>query len=233
MELVGDIPSWIYRKYKKFKKPEKVCPLFLLVGGGVILFKVTFNIPHGARVAGNTPQGFCLPLPGGILPKMGETWIVDTAQRISAYSLYVRLIRRWRGLLMDYEDTQKGQPDFRKGVLLFHDGVSFPLSETIYATAWEDYQVLSANPNAVIIREGMVIRWRKKGKPPEELPLYRFSTKYKRQPLLGAREEIEDFLNSLELLVEQVVEESRKKRSGSVLKTGSAAEERGVATSSL
>lgn len=197
------------------------------------MFKVTFNVPHGSEIAGNCPQGFCIPVPGGNLPKMGETWIVDTAQRISAYSLYVRLIRRWRGLLMDYEDTQKGQPDFRKGVLLFNGKVSFPLCETIYATAWDDYQVLSANPNAVIIREGLAIRWRKKGKPPEELPLYRFATKFKRQPLLGAPEEVEDFLNSLEMLVGQVIDESRKKRTSSVIKGGSLVEKREAASSSL
>lgn len=197
------------------------------------MFKVTFNVPHGAVIAGNTPQGLCIPRPGGILPKMGETWIVDTAQRISAYSLYVRLIRQWRGLLSDYECIQKGQPDFRRGVLSFRGGVSFPLRETVYAGAWEDYQVLSANLNAVIIRGGMAIRWRKKGKPPEELPLYRFATKYKRQPLLGAPEEVEGFLNSLELLVKQAIEESRRKRAGAVLQTGSMVGERGVATSSL
>lgn len=197
------------------------------------MFKVTFNIPYGAIIAGNTPQGLCIPLPGGGVPEMGETWLVDIVQRISARSLRVKLIRRWRGLLSDYESIQKGQPDFRKGVLSFHGGVSFPLKNTIYARAWEDYQVLAADTNAVIIREGMAIRWRKKGKPPEELPLVRFATKYKRQPLLGASEEVEDFVNSLELLVARAVVEANKKRVGVFFENSALVEEGGAATSCL
>lgn len=136
-------------------------------------------------------------------------------------------------ILSDYESIQKGQPDFRNGVLFFHGGVSFPLDRTIYARAWEDYQILAANTNAVIIREGMAIRWRKKGKPPEELPLVRFATKYKRQPLLGAPEEVEDFVNSLALLVARAVEEAKRKRVGVFFEKSSLVEEGGAATSSL
>lgn len=201
--------------------------------GVVALIKVTFNIPYGAVVAGNTPQGLCIPLPGGRIPRMGETWLVDMIQRISARSLYVRLVRRWRGLLSDYEATQKGQPDFRKGVLVFRGGISFPLSETAYAGVWGDYQVLSENNNAVIIRGGKAIRWRKKGKPPEEMPLYRFSTKYKRQTLLGTREEVDDFLNSLESLVASAVEEARNKRAGVIVETGNIIDGRATAVSLL
>jgi hypothetical protein len=199
----------------------------------VSLIKVTFNIPYGAVVAGNTPQGLCIPVPGGRIPKMGEIWLVDIARRISARSVYVRLVRRWQGLLADYEATQKGQPDFRKGVLVFRGGVSFPLSETAYAGVWGDYQVLSENNNAVIIRGGKAIRWRKKGKPPEEMPLYRFSTKYKRQTLIGDREEIEEFLDSLEALVARAVEEARNKRAGAVPETGNVIDGRAAAVSLL
>ncbi|BAF60229.1 MAG: hypothetical protein HPY89_01650 [Pelotomaculum sp.] len=176
------------------------------------MFKVTFDIPYRETVAGNTSDGLCIPLPEGIMPKPGETWIVEAVRRISARTYYVRLIRPWRGLLADYECIQKGNPDFNKGVLCFNDGTSFPLSRTAYARAWEDYQILSSNTNAVIIRDGMAVRWRKKGKPPEEMPLHRFATKYKRQQLLGKQEDIENFLNSLELLVAKAVEESRKKK---------------------
>ncbi|MCL6634416.1 MAG: hypothetical protein K6T29_01435 [Peptococcaceae bacterium] len=188
------------------------------------MFKVIFNIPHGKSVAGNSPQGLCIPLPDGIRPGLGEAWIVETAQVLSPRCLYVRLIRRWRGFLADYEAIQKGQPDFIRGVLSFRGGVSFPLSETRYARLWEDYQVLAANPNAVIIRDGKAVRWRKKGKPPEEMPLYRFSTKYKRQPLLGNPEEIRQFLNAREKFMAQVIEEAaRKKQERGLLQTAAAA----------
>lgn len=176
------------------------------------MLKVTFDIPCGNGVAANSALGICIPLPHGIRPGMGETWLVDVVQVISRRCLCVRLVRRWRGTLADYESVQKGYPDFRKGVLSFHGGVSFPLKETRYARLWEDYQVLAANPNAVIIRDGKAIRWRKKGRPPEEMPLHRFATKYKRQPLLGAKEEIDCFLHALETLVAQAVEEAGRKK---------------------
>jgi len=191
------------------------------------LLKVTFNIPYGVSIAGNSPQGLCLPLPGGGKPKLGETWIVDIADRISTRSLYVKLVRRWKGLLPDYEAIQKGQPDFRRGLLVFRDGVSFPLSETSYARLWEDYLVLLANTNAVIIYQGTAVRWRKKGKPPEELPLHRFATKYKHQPLLGAKEDVDYFLDSLGCLIAQAIQESQLKKRGAPPEIGRVAEARG------
>lgn len=197
------------------------------------MLKVTFNIPYGTSVAGKSSQGLCIPLPGGESPKMGETWIVDIAKRISARSLYVKLIRRWKGLLTDYESIQKGQPDFRKGLLVFRDGISFPLSETTYARLWEDYKVLLSNTNAVIIRGGTAVRWRKKGKPPEELPLYRFATKYKQQPLLGTKEDVDYFLSSLGCLIAQAIEESRLKKLGASPEIVRVQEERGIPASSL
>ncbi len=197
------------------------------------MLKVTFNIPCGVSIAGNSPQGLCLPLPGGGRPRLGETWIVDIANRISTRSLYVKLVRRWKGLLTDYESIQKGQPDFRKGLLVFRDGVSFPLSNTSYARLWEDYLVLFANINAVIIRQGTAVRWRKKGKPPEELPLYRFATKYKHQPLLGDREDVDYFLSSIGRLTAQAIEESRLKKMGSPPEIDSVREVRGISMSSL
>jgi hypothetical protein len=197
------------------------------------LLKVTFNIPYGVSIAGNSPQGLCLPLPGGGRPRLGETWIVDIANRISTRSLYVKLVRRWKGLLTDYESIQKGQPDFRKGLLVFRDGVSFPLSDTSYARLWEDYLVLFANTNAVIIRQGTAVRWRKKGKPPEELPLYRFATKYKHQPLLGDREDVDCFLSSIERLIAQAIEESKLKKMGAPPEIDSVREIRGISMSSL
>lgn len=171
-------------------------------------------MPYSASIAGNSPEGLCLPLPGGVMPKLGETWIVDIADRISTRLLYVKLIRRWEGLLPDYEAVQKGQPDFRKGLLVFRDGVSFPLSATSYAKVWEDYSALLTNTNAVIIRRETAVRWRKKGKPPEELPLYRFATKYKQQPLLGDKKDVDYFLSSLGRLIARAVEESKLRKSG-------------------
>lgn len=176
------------------------------------MFKVVFNVPYSDTFAANSPQGLCIPMPGGIQPKSGEAWIVDKTQKISTRSICVRLIRQWRGLISDYESIQKGQPDFRRGLLVFRDGFSFPLAETAYARLWHDYQVLLSNNNAVIIHPGIAVRWRKKGKPPEELPLYRFATKYKQQPLLGAKEDIDFFLNSLKRLIAQAVEESEMKK---------------------
>lgn len=176
------------------------------------MFKAVFNRRYSDTVAAKTAQGLCIPMPGGIQPKLGETWIVDKMQRISARLLYVRLVRPWRGLIADYESIQKGQPDFRRGLLVFKDGYSFPLEKTAYARLWEDYQMLLVNNNAVIIRPGIAVRWRKKGKPPEEMPLYRFATKYKQQPLLGAEEDIESFLESLYRLIAQAVEESKLKK---------------------
>lgn len=176
------------------------------------MFKVVFNVPYSDTVAGNSPQGLCIPMPGRVQPKLGETWIVDKTQRISTRSLYVRLVRQWRGLISDYESIQKGQPDFRRGLLVFKDGFSFPLEETAYARLWNDYRVLLSNNNAVIIHPGIAVRWRKKGKPPEELPLYRFATKYKQQPLIGAKKDIDYFLNSLNHLIAQAVEESQMKK---------------------
>jgi hypothetical protein len=72
--------------------------------------------------------------------------------------------------------------------------------------------VLLYNNNAVIIYPGIAVRWRKKGKPPEELPLYRFATKYKQQPLLGAQEDIDCFLKSLNRLIAQAVKEAQLKK---------------------
>lgn len=176
------------------------------------MFKAVFNVPYTETIAANSPQGLCIPEPGGIQPKLGEAWIVDKTRRISTRSFYVKLIRKWRGLISDYESIQKGQPDFRRGLLVFRDGTSFPLSETAYARLWEDYKALLDNNNAVIIHSGIAVRWRKKGKPPEEMPLYRFATKYKQQPLLGAKEDIDYFLKSLHRLIAQAVEESQLKK---------------------
>jgi len=197
------------------------------------LFKVTFNIPYGTSLAGNSPHGLCVPMPGGSCPKMGETWIVEATRRTNTLSQHVKLIRRWRGVLSDYELIQKGQPDFRKGVLVFRDGASFPLKETTFAKEWNDYRFLSANTNTVIIRSGKAIRWKKKGKPPEEMPLHRFATKYKNQRLSGSREEIEYFLNSHGQLVAQAVEESKNKRMVMCLEGGTAAEEGGATASTI
>ncbi|MFX4261921.1 hypothetical protein ACOBQJ_06940 [Pelotomaculum propionicicum] len=176
------------------------------------MFKAVFNVPYSDTVAANSPQGLCIPEPSGIQPKLGETWIVDKTRRISTRSFYIRLVRQWRGLISDYESIQKGQPDFRRGMLVFRDGISFPLAETAYARLWEDYKALLSNNNAVIIHPGIAVRWRKKGKPPEELPLYRFATKYKQQPLLGAKGDIDYFLKSLNRLIAQAVEESQLKK---------------------
>lgn len=176
------------------------------------MFKVLFNITYSDTVAGNSPQGLCIPMPGEVQPGMGETWIVEKRQRISTRLLYVRLIRQWRGIIADYESIQKGQPDFRRGLLVFKDGFSFPLGETAYARLWNDYKVLLSNNNAVIIHPGIAVRWRKKGKPPEELPLHRFATKYKQQPLLGNKKDIDYFLGSLNRLIAQAVEESQMKK---------------------
>lgn len=177
------------------------------------MFKVVFNVPYSDTTAGDSPQGLCIPMPGGYQPELGETWIVDKAKGISTRSLYVKLVRQWRGLISDYESIQKGQPDFRRGLLVFREGISFPLGSSAYARLWDDYQLLLSNTNAVIIHRGIAVRWRKKGKPPEELPLYRFATKYKQQPLIGAKEDIDYFLSSLKCLISQAVEESQMKKS--------------------
>lgn len=200
-----------------------------------MLLKVTFNIPYGAGLAASTPQGLCVPLPGDSQPKAGEEWLVDIAHKKPGRPLCVKLVRRWRGLLADYQAIQKGQPDFRNGLLHFKGRVhaAFPLEETEYAAAWRDYQALLENTNAVIIRNGLAIRWRKKGKPPVEMTLEQFATKYKRQPLLGVRQEIEDFLNSLDLLVAQAVERSKKKRAGAVPEKDPVVEVGKAAASSL
>lgn len=128
---------------------------------------------------------------------------------------------------------QKGQPDFAKGVLSLRGGVSYPLNMTNYARAWEDYQVLSNNTNAVIIRKGYAVRWRKKGKPPQELPLHRFATKYKRQTLLGSAEDIENFLNNLDAYVAKAIKESQKKRNNGLFFESPGAKEREAAVTTL
>lgn len=176
------------------------------------MFKVAFNIQYSDTVAGDSSQGLCIPIPGGPQPKLGETWIVDKEQMISTRPIYVKLVRLWRGLISDYESIQKGHPDFRKGLLVFKEGFSFPLDKTAYARLWDDYQVLLSNANSVIIHRGIAVRWRKKGKPPEEMTLCHFATKYKQQPLIGVKEDVECFLSSLNHLIAQAIEESQMKK---------------------
>ena len=219
------------KKNLKFYKMLK--PHVFGSGGVRVLLKVTFDIPYGEVVAGNTSHGLCIPVPGGNMPKLGETWVVDVVNKVSRRSFHVKLVRKLKSFPSDYKYLQKGQPDFEKGVLSFKKGISYPLSMTAYARAWEDYQILSNNTNAVIIREGCAIRWRKKGKPPEELPLHRFATKYKRQPLLGEPEDIENFLNNLDLYVAKAIMESKRKRTGMFFENGAQVKERAASATSL
>lgn len=97
-------------------------------------------------------------------------------------------------------------------MLVFKEGFSFPLDKTSYARLWDDYQVLLSNANSVIIHRGIAVRWRKKGKPPEEMTLCHFATKYKQQPLIGVKEDVECFLSSLNHLIAQAIEESQMKK---------------------
>ena len=117
-----------------------------------------------------------------------------------------------RGCICLLKDCQKGQPGFPKDTLYFRGRMPHSHGMTPYTGAWEDYRVLSQNTNAVIIRKGYAIRWKKKGKLPEKLPLHRFATKYKRQPLLGDPDEINAFLSNIELYIAQAIRESKKKK---------------------
>lgn len=176
------------------------------------MHKVTFVSGRLGNVIGHISNVICLPEKNGPRPEAGETWLVEiTGKKPGSNVMFVRQIRLWKGSLRDYEAVSRGEPDFHRGVVRYFGNACFPVEKTRYAGLWCDYQLLSVNMHGVIIRRDTAVRWNKKGKPPEVLPLHRFATKYKRQPLLGDPEDIEMFLNSLGDLKKRAVDEARQK----------------------
>lgn len=176
------------------------------------MHKVTFVAGRLGNVIGYISNVICLPEKNGPRPEAGEAWLVEiTGKKPGSNVMFVRPVRLWRGSLKDYEAVSRGEPDFKRGVVRYFGNACFPVEKTRYAGLWRDYLLLSENMHGVIIRKNTAVRWNKKGKPPEVMPLHRFATKYKRQPLLGKPEDIQIFLKSLEDLRKRAVEEARQK----------------------
>jgi len=143
----------------------------------------------------------------------GETWLVEVTGTNPRRTLaYVRAVRPFRNTPEDRRTVMHPHVDFRTGTVRLGHRFVFPVEHTIYAQMWDDYRTLTENMHAVIIRGDRAIRWHKKGKPPEVLPLARFATKYRRQPLLGDSADIERFLANLEDLRREAIEEARRKK---------------------
>lgn len=175
--------------------------------------KVKFVAGRYEQLVGYIAGIPCVPNGGESQPMAGETWLVEimgtNARRTMAY---VRAVRPWQGTAEDRRAVVHAHVDFRDGTLKFLSRFTFPIEHTLYAQLWEDYKLLTANMNAVIIRGDQAIRWSRKGKPPEVLPLQRFATKYRRQPLLGEPNDIHHFLANLEDLRSKTIEEARRRK---------------------
>jgi len=145
-------------------------------------------------------------------PGSGETWLVElTGTNAARTHAYVRAVRPWRGTPEDRRAVLHAHVDFRNGIVRFRSHFVFPMSHTSYAQTWKDYQLLAENIHAVIIRGDKAIRWNRRGKPPQVLPLSRFATKYKRQPLLGDPADIAYFQANLEVLRAKAIEEAKRR----------------------
>jgi len=143
----------------------------------------------------------------------GETWLVElTGTNARRTVAYVRAVRPFRDTAEDRRAVVYPRVDFRTGTVRLGGRFVFPVEHTLYAQVWEDYKLLAENVHAVIIRGDRAVRWHKKGKPPEVLPLARFATKYRRQPLLGEPADIERFLANLEELRNEAIGEARRRR---------------------
>lgn len=145
-------------------------------------------------------------------PHIGETWLVKIT-RTNAYRtmLYVEAIRPWQDTPDDNHAVTHVHLDFHDGTVKFLSRFVFPMEHSIYAQLWESYKLLADNMNAVIIKgNNKAIRWNKKGAPPQ-VPLHRFATKYKNQPLLGDHNDINYFLANLDKLRQKTIAEARNK----------------------
>ncbi|HUW66407.1 MAG TPA: hypothetical protein VMW83_17250 [Spirochaetia bacterium] len=178
------------------------------------MLKVKFVVGLYGRLMGHIAGIQCLLEDCTAQPKAGETWLVKiTGTNARRTMLYVRAVHPWQDRPEDRRAIVQVRVDFRDGMIKFPHRFAFPAEHTLYAQLWEDYKLLTDNMNAVIIRGDKAIRWNKKGKPPQVLPLHRFATKYRHQPLLGKPDDIDHFLANLDDLRNESIESARKRRS--------------------
>jgi hypothetical protein len=186
-----------------------------------MIYLVRFKTGRNGNIFTEIGEWICFPNSEGPQPKPGETWLVEiikpAAQSNQNNIRHLRLVQQLNGILTDKKgETGKiigkkmvGRIDLKSGVLCFSGNngyqTTLPLENTKYSSIWNDYKFLLDNPNAVIIRDGKAILWRKKGKFPKIMPLARFATKYKRQTLVGDQEQVDYFLKSLKELRDQVI----------------------------
>ncbi|HUW65049.1 MAG TPA: hypothetical protein VMW83_10210 [Spirochaetia bacterium] len=175
--------------------------------------KVKFVADRYEQLVGHVAGIPCILESGASQPRAGETWLVEMTRTNARRTVaYVKAVRPWQGTPEDRRAVVHAHVDFHDGTLKFLRSITFPVEHTLYAQLWKDYQLLMANMNAVIIRGDKAIRWNKKGKPPHALPLQRFATKYKNQPLIGEPGDIRYFLANLEDLRNKTIEEARRRR---------------------
>ncbi|HUW65295.1 MAG TPA: hypothetical protein VMW83_11515 [Spirochaetia bacterium] len=179
------------------------------------MYKIKFLVGRCEGLAGSIAGIPCILDECTPEPKAGETWLVEiTRTNARRTVLYVRPVRPWNDTQEDRRAVVHAQVDFHNGTVKFLNRVTFPVEITRYAQLWEDYRMLSDSTNAVIIKGDKAVRWNKKGKPPQVLPLHRFATKYKRQPLLGESKDIRRFLTNLEDLRGYTIESARRRSKG-------------------
>lgn len=174
--------------------------------------KVTFVTSYQGRLTGYIAGVPYFLVDKGSDAKVGETWLIEiTKINANRTAVYIRAIRPWRGTPEDCRSIFHPHVDFRSGVVKLLNHYNFPIEHTLYAQLWGDYKLLSKNTNSVIIRGDKAIRWNSKGKPPHVVPLNRFATKYKNQPLLGTSKDIHYFSTNLEEFRNMAIEYARKR----------------------
>lgn len=176
--------------------------------------KIKFTAGRSGQLTGHIAGIPCVLEPGPANPAAGETWLIEiTKVNVAKTFAHVRAIRRWKGTPEDRRAIAHAHVDFREGTLKLSSRFTFPMQQTFYAQTWNDYRTLADNMNAVIIRGDKAIRWSRKGRPPQVMPLRRFATKYKNQPLIGEPADIDSFLTNLDTLRIKTVEDARMRKS--------------------
>lgn len=226
---LSDIPydktHWRFSVYplSPIKQPAACKGTTLLKPGRQIfrgvtdLQKVKFVVGRDGRLVGSIAGIPCIVDSRISEPKAGETWLVEITRTSSRRTLfYVRPVRQWMDTPEDRRSVVHAHVDYRNGTVCFHNRFVLPIEKTTYAKLWDDYNLLVDNVTAVIIKGDTAVRWNKKGKPPQVLPLHRFATKYRRQPLLGEPKDIHRFLANLEELRSQTIQSTRVGNKGAM-----------------
>lgn len=179
------------------------------------MYKIKFLVGRCEGLAGSIAGIPCILDECTPEPKAGETWLVEiTRTNARRTVLYVRPVRPWNDTQEDHRAVVHAHVDFHNGTVRFLNRFTFPVELTRYAQLWEDYNQLASNMNVVIIKGDKAVRWNKKGKPPQVLPLSSFATKYRRQPLLGEPKDVSRFLANLEDLRSYTIENARRRSKG-------------------